>query len=190
MATEPSRGARTPREYRPDIRPMLILGVLLVLVVFGWIALSARILPAPIPIGDIDRDPLGLYTRTPDAPTATTLHLQNGTYILSGSLPHTGSGTVARERGELHFSADAACGAATGRYSATLGRQDRYGLLPENTAETLDLVLIEDACASRAETLDELWVLRRSLGGGVYGICDPPNEEAAITGHWPEPSGC
>ena len=31
--------------YRPDIRPMLLLGALLVIVVIGWIILSPIILP-------------------------------------------------------------------------------------------------------------------------------------------------
>jgi hypothetical protein len=38
-------GPRSPRDYRPDLRPMLILVILLVLVVIGWILLSPAILP-------------------------------------------------------------------------------------------------------------------------------------------------
>jgi hypothetical protein len=41
----PPDGPRSPRDYRPDLRPMLILVVLLVLVVLGWILLSPLILP-------------------------------------------------------------------------------------------------------------------------------------------------
>jgi hypothetical protein len=41
----PQDGPRSPRDYRPDMRPMLILVVLLVLVVLGWIILSPLILP-------------------------------------------------------------------------------------------------------------------------------------------------
>jgi hypothetical protein len=37
---------RSPGDYRPDLRPMLILGALLVAVVVGWIILSPLILPA------------------------------------------------------------------------------------------------------------------------------------------------
>ncbi|MGH2446705.1 MAG: hypothetical protein ACRDGD_11825 [Candidatus Limnocylindria bacterium] len=37
--------ARQPRDYRPDLRPMLILLVLLVAVVVGWLILSPLILP-------------------------------------------------------------------------------------------------------------------------------------------------
>jgi hypothetical protein len=53
--------------------------------------------------------------------------------------------------------------------------------------------LVDDPCADgrRAATLsDTRWVLRASGRDDAHGICDPPNEEAAITGHWPEPSGC
>lgn len=38
---------RSPRDYRPDLRPMLILGGLLLLVIVGWVVLSPLILPAP-----------------------------------------------------------------------------------------------------------------------------------------------
>lgn len=38
---------RSPRDYRPDLRPLIILVGLLALVVLGWIALSPLILPAP-----------------------------------------------------------------------------------------------------------------------------------------------
>jgi hypothetical protein len=36
---------RAPSDYRPDLRPMLILGVLLVAVVVAWLILSPLILP-------------------------------------------------------------------------------------------------------------------------------------------------
>jgi hypothetical protein len=36
---------KEPRDYRPDLRPMLILAGLLVLVVAAWILLSPVILP-------------------------------------------------------------------------------------------------------------------------------------------------
>ena len=38
---------RSPRDYRPDLRPILILGGLLVLVIVGWLLLGPLILPAP-----------------------------------------------------------------------------------------------------------------------------------------------
>ena len=37
---------RSPGDYRPDLRPMLILGGLLVAVVVGWILISPLLLPA------------------------------------------------------------------------------------------------------------------------------------------------
>ena len=36
---------RSPGDYRPDLRPMLILGGLLVAVLLGWILLSPLVLP-------------------------------------------------------------------------------------------------------------------------------------------------
>ncbi len=46
MAPE-ARPPRGPGDYRPDLRPMLILVVLLVAVVVAWLLLSPLILPAP-----------------------------------------------------------------------------------------------------------------------------------------------
>jgi len=43
VSSQPPR--RPPGSYRPDLRPMLILGVLLVIVVLAWIILSPMILP-------------------------------------------------------------------------------------------------------------------------------------------------
>ena len=40
-----SRPPRPPSSYRPDLRPMLILGVLLLAVVVAWVLLSPVILP-------------------------------------------------------------------------------------------------------------------------------------------------
>ena len=45
MADEPRPPRRSPGDYRPDLRPMLILGVVLVIVVVAWIVLSPMILP-------------------------------------------------------------------------------------------------------------------------------------------------
>jgi hypothetical protein len=44
--TDPAGPPRKrPSDYRPDLRPMLILGALLVLVVVAWVLLSPVILP-------------------------------------------------------------------------------------------------------------------------------------------------
>ncbi len=43
---EPQPPPRGPRDYRPDLRPMLILAVLLAAVVVAWVAISPLILPA------------------------------------------------------------------------------------------------------------------------------------------------
>ena len=45
MHSEPRPPRRSPQDYRPDLRPMLILGSLMVAVIVGWILLSPVILP-------------------------------------------------------------------------------------------------------------------------------------------------
>lgn len=45
MAEEPRPPRRSPEDYRPDLRPMIILGVLLLVVVVAWVLLSPIILP-------------------------------------------------------------------------------------------------------------------------------------------------
>lgn len=38
---------RSPRDYRPDLRPILILGGLLVVVILGWVLIGPLVLPPP-----------------------------------------------------------------------------------------------------------------------------------------------
>ena len=45
MTDEPPPPRRPPSDYRPDLRPMLILAALLALVVLAWILISPLILP-------------------------------------------------------------------------------------------------------------------------------------------------
>ena len=45
MADDPRPPRRSPGDYRPDLRPMLILGGLLLAVIVGWLILSPLILP-------------------------------------------------------------------------------------------------------------------------------------------------
>jgi hypothetical protein len=45
MSGDPPPPRRSPRDYRPDLRPMLILAGLLVAVVVGWILVSPLLLP-------------------------------------------------------------------------------------------------------------------------------------------------
>ena len=49
-AEPPPRRARrkAPSDYRPDLRPILLLAGTLVLVVVGWIVLSPMILPPAV----------------------------------------------------------------------------------------------------------------------------------------------
>ena len=176
---------------------MLILVGLLAAVVIGWIVLGSRILPAG-PAAESSGSPAaaaldGRWTATPEDPLGTTFALDDGRYVLSGDLPFIGAGEATVADAELTLQSDDACADARGRYRIELGDTDRYGLLPQFRAQTLTLALIEDPCAdgARARVLAGApWVLRASGRAGVHGICDPPNEEAAITGHWPEPSGC
>jgi hypothetical protein len=48
MSGDPPPPRRSPGDYRPDLRPMLILGGLLVAVVVGWILISPLLLPATV----------------------------------------------------------------------------------------------------------------------------------------------
>ena len=41
----PDEPPRPPREYPPDLRPMLILGLVLLAVLVGWLLLSPILLP-------------------------------------------------------------------------------------------------------------------------------------------------
>jgi hypothetical protein len=41
----PGRPRRGAGDYRPDLRPMLLLAALLALVVLGWIVVSQLVLP-------------------------------------------------------------------------------------------------------------------------------------------------
>lgn len=174
---------------------MLILAALLVVVVLGWVLLGPRILPPADSDGsDPDSSGTGLdgyWTRTPDDALATTLAVSGASYSLEGALAFTGSGRAARDGDDLLLTDGAACPDADGRYTVELGDVDRPGLLPEHRAQTMTLTPRSDACSDRSDALaGATWVLRISGRAGVFGICDPPNEEAAITGHWPEPSGC
>jgi hypothetical protein len=133
----------------------------------------------------------GRWTRTPDEPLATTLELSGPSYTLGGALEFESAGSATVSGDELMLADDPACPGVVARYAFELGSVDRFGLLPENQAQTMSLTVLTDECAARADALSaETWTLRGSGREGIYGICDPPNEEAAITGHWPEPSGC
>jgi hypothetical protein len=46
MSGDPPPPRRSPGDYRPDLRPMLILGGLLVAVIVGWILVSPLLLPS------------------------------------------------------------------------------------------------------------------------------------------------
>jgi hypothetical protein len=45
MSGDPPQRPSSPRDYRPDLRPMLILAGLLAVVIVGWIVISPLVLP-------------------------------------------------------------------------------------------------------------------------------------------------
>jgi hypothetical protein len=45
VSSQPEPPGKPPSQYQPDLRPMLILGGLLLVVIVGWIFLSPIILP-------------------------------------------------------------------------------------------------------------------------------------------------
>ena len=188
MSREPGPRRRPPSEYRPDLRPLALLAALLVAVVLGWVLLGPMILPPATPAtpGALD----GRWTVSPEAPLATTLEIRDGTFQLAGDLHLTGAGSASVVGSTLHVDGPQPC-AERGSYTFALADIDRPGLLPQFRSQTVSLQVVDDGCAVRREVLtSQPWVLRASLRAGVHGICDPPNEEAAITGHWPEPAGC
>ena len=190
VADEPRSPRRRPSDYRPDLRPMLILLGLLTAIVVGWMILGPHILPSavePVPSGaGLD----GEWTRTPDDPRATTLALAGPSYRLDGELGFTGAGRASREGADLLLAEDVACPNDIGRYAIDLGSipLDR---LPEDRAQTMTMRMVSDGCAARAEALvGSTWVLRVSGRDGAHGICDAPSGDAATTSQLPEPSGC
>jgi hypothetical protein len=46
MSGDPPPPRRSPGDYRPDLRPMLILVGLLLAVIVGWVLISPLLLPA------------------------------------------------------------------------------------------------------------------------------------------------
>lgn len=46
MSGDPPPPRRSPGDYRPDLRPMLILAGLLLAVIVGWILATPLLLPA------------------------------------------------------------------------------------------------------------------------------------------------
>jgi hypothetical protein len=146
---------RAPSDYRPDLRPMLILIALLAVVVFGWAVIGPRILPGTVvqpPGNDLDGD----WARAPDGASAT-LTIADGTYALAGTPEFTGSGTAVLYQGELILSADPGCPDAVGRYE--IGAEASSSA--SAPAARMTLRLIEDACGrgTRATAVSGDWFL-------------------------------
>lgn len=109
----------------------------------------------------------------------STLTFDRGRYeILHVEPAYRSTGHFVVDGETLTVFNDPECGADRGTY-----RIEREG------AE-LRLELIDDPCGfgRRASDLTALtWTLSEAARGGP---CQPPNTEAAISGHWPVPSGC
>lgn len=63
----------------------------------------------------------------------------------------------------------------------------------EKDGRMLRLTEVADPCAFglRAKNLTgDTWLLQADGDGSVITPCEPPNHEAAITGHWAAPAGC
>jgi hypothetical protein len=109
----------------------------------------------------------------------STLTFDRGRYeILHEEPAYRSSGHFVVEGDTLTVFNDAECGSERGTYDI------------EREGAELRLELIEDPCGfgRRGGDLTALtWTLSQSARGGP---CQPPNTEAAISGHWPVPSGC
>jgi hypothetical protein len=140
---------RAPSDYRPDLRPMLILFALLAGVVIGWIVIGPRILPSGTQLSPASDQLDGNWMRADDA-DGTTLDLEGGSYDLRGAAEFSGAGTAVIYQGELILSDDSGCPENVGRYE--IGKE---------AAERLTLTLIEDACGNgtRAAVVSGDWVL-------------------------------
>jgi hypothetical protein len=126
-----------------------------------------------------DRTPC---TRCPPYPLdrgSSELRLDRGRYQVLHSEPHyRGVGHYEIDGSLLILFNDPECADGRGIYSWFL------------SDDTLSLEAIDDDCAfgQRAADLGALpWSLVEAPEGAR---CQPPNEEAAITGHWPAPPGC
>ena len=155
----------------------------------GWLALLERQpYPYTTPLPPRNPTPLdGLYTkeepvngtpvpcrRCPDYLSEDgiwKLSLEQGIYHIFH--PPTGwhtLGSFSVEGNRLYLFNDPACHLVVGIYTWQL-----------DTA-SLNLTVVDDPCqvGRRAGTFSDL----------SWRACQPPNTEAAVTGHWPRPTGC
>ena len=139
--------------------------------------------------GVYSRDPTDRYSgpraacrRCPPYPVdrgTSTLTLALGRYAVVHEEPrYVGIGHFVVEGDTLILTNDPECGETRGTY-----RWERDGA-------QLQLDVIDDPCAfgqRAADLTGRIWTLTETSRGGP---CQPPNTEAAVSGHWPAPSGC
>lgn len=155
----------------------------------GWAALIAR---SPYPFGTPlpPAEPTaldGTYVKTHDDPSTPVPCRRCPDYMLHGGIWrlrfHQGAYHILHEATEwkslgsytvdgetLALFNDPNCIDTTGRYTWTLAEG------------VLTLTEVDDACAIRLRAMN--------LTFEPWAACQPPNPEAAISGHWPVPLEC
>ena len=113
----------------------------------------------------------------------STFTLRGGRFEMRHEHPdYRMEGHFVVEGDEVVFFNDAECTGTRGRY--------RWAL----EDDTLTLELVEDECGFGQRAQDFTTHPWTRMGdaplSGVRLECIPPNTEAAISGHWPAPSGC
>lgn len=111
-----------------------------------------------------------------------TMILDKGVFRVShDGTDFTGVGSFTVADGQLTLFNDPNCHLDIGTYSW------------EMDGRSLRLTPIGDTCAFdlRAKNLGAgSWIKQTDEQGNLLDSCQPPNHEAAITGHWPAPEGC
>ena len=112
----------------------------------------------------------------PDAGTSR-LDLNLGRYeVQHQDPPYRGSGHYRVDGDLITIFNDPECPHASGRYRWHIANDE------------LVLELVADDCAGSQRATDlSMWPWTAATGPGA---CQPPNHEAAVTGHWPGPSAC
>lgn len=140
----------------------------------------------------------GVYTRVPTDPYrgqrapcrrcppypldrgSSTLSMDAGRYEMVHELPRyrmIGHFTVSGDR--LTLFNDAECTGVVGSYTWSL------------RGDSLVLEVLDDRCGFGQRAKDFTAVPWTRLGpAALFDRCEPPSHEAAVTGHWPAPSGC
>lgn len=132
---------------------------------------------------DPDRAPCRRCPPYPHDAGNSTLTLRGGRFEMRHEEPeYRMEGHFVVEGDEVVFFNDAECTDLRGTY--------RWSLVDE----TLRLEVVDDECAFGQREKDltaEPWTRTGdAVLSGTRPECIPPNTEAAISGHWPIPSGC